>query len=55
MLKIYSNAGMLVHQELKTQSNIYVNVSNYKTGLYFVTLETKHGVITKRIMIAPEN
>ncbi|MCL8009527.1 T9SS type A sorting domain-containing protein, partial [Gelidibacter japonicus] len=46
-IAIYNNLGQLVSKENKTQ----INVSNYSRGMYFVSIETANGKVTKKFVV----
>jgi hypothetical protein len=51
-ITLVNYVGQMVYNQNVNSNNIQINVSNYVTGMYFVTIETIEGnVITKRIAI----
>lgn len=44
LLKIYSINGSLVHQELTNSAMVTIDLTGYKTGLYFINVD---GITTK--------
>ena len=51
VVKIYNCLGMIV-EEIKANANdVEINVSGYKSGVYFINIESAAGNITEKLMI----
>ena len=51
VVKIYNCLGMIVEEIEANAKDIEINVSGYKSGVYFINIESAEGNITKKLMI----
>ena len=50
-VRVYNTLGMLV-EEIEINSNeTEINVSNYNPGIYFISIQTEKGSVTKKIVV----
>jgi len=50
MVKIFNNAGTLVHSFETTEKRVNVNATNYTSGIYFVSFSGSNGTITQKFI-----
>ncbi len=50
-IKIYNFIGQIVFDEIINDNSVQINTSNYKPGIYFITIKTKNKLINKKIII----
>jgi PKD-like domain/GEVED domain/Secretion system C-terminal sorting domain/Beta-propeller repeat len=50
-IKLYNAIGELVYQMNTPNQNSSIDVSNYSRGVYLLTIETKNGVVRKKVVL----
>ena len=50
-IKIYNFIGQIVFDEIINDNSVQINTSNYKPGIYFITIKIKNKLINKKIII----
>ena len=50
-LSIYDLLGECIYQHIGTSSNLQIDLSEVKNGIYFLQLKTEQGVATKKLVI----
>ena len=50
-VKIYNLTGQIVFDKMINDNSVQINTSEYKSGIYFIKIRTKDGLINKKITI----
>jgi hypothetical protein len=51
VIKIYNCLGMIVEEIEVNANDVEINVSGYKSGVYFINIESAAGYFTEKLMI----
>ena len=49
-IKVYNCLGMMIEEIEVNTNEVEINTSDYKSGVYFINIETKNGSFTKKVM-----
>ena len=49
-VRVYSYLGMLVEEIEADSKEVEINISEYKSGVYFVEVHTDNGIVTKKLV-----
>jgi len=51
-IEIYNVMGECIHRQIATSSNFQIDLSEAKSGVYFLQLQTSGGVVTKKLVVS---